>query len=223
MMRIYYKLQIMETKDLSVQELEELLAKKKEEERQAALDRRAAYEGIRAETVVSIRNKVEAVTLDVEELHRFVTGETEAFKDVMAEYGQLRNQGQMSFRIQDENFRIEVKSNKVKKFDERADVAAVRLIEFLQNWIKSAEDGAENPMYQLAMVLLDRNKQGDLDYKNISKLYDLESKFADKEYSEIMTLFKESHLVEGTATNFYFFRRDDLGVWRKIEPSFNRM
>ncbi len=213
----------METKDLSVQELEELLAKKKEEERQAALDRRAAYEGIRAETVMSIRNKVEAVTLDVEELHKFITDETEAFKGVMAEYGQLRNPGQMSFRIQDENFRIEVKSNKVKKFDERADVAAVRLIEFLQNWIKSAEDGAENPMYQLAMVLLDRNKQGDLDYKNISKLYDLESKFADKEYSEIMTLFKESHLVEGTATNYYFFRRDDLGVWRKIEPSFNRM
>lgn len=213
----------MDTKFLSVAELEGLLAKKKEEERQAQLDKRAAYEGIRSQTVHSIMRKVETVTSDVEELHKFVTSETEAFKAVMAEYGQLRSPGQMSFRLQDGNFRIEVKSNKVKKFDERADVAAVRLIEFLQNWIKSAPGGAENPMYQLAMVLIERNKQGDLDYKNISKLYDIEEKFGDAEYSAIMQLFKESHLVEGTAINFYFFRRDGMGVWRKIEPSFNRM
>ena len=213
----------MEAKNLSVAELEELLAKKKEEERQAVLNKRAAYEGIRSQTVHSIMQKVETVTSDVNELHKFVTRETEAFKAVMAEYGQLRSPKQMSFRLQDGNLRIQVKSNKVKRFDERADVAAVRLIEFLQEWIKNAPGGADNPMYQLAMVLIERNKQGDLDYKNISKLYDIEEKFGDAEYSAIMRLFKESHLVEGTAVNFYFFRRDDLGVWRKIEPSFNRL
>ena len=116
-----------------------------------------------------------------------------------------------------------MKSNKVKKFDERADVAASRLIDFLQTWIQGKEDGADNPMYQLAMTLLERNKNGDLDYKSISKLYDLESRFDDPEYSAIMALFKESHLVEGTATNFYFYEKDTLGVWRKLEPSFNRM
>ena len=79
-------------------------------------------------------------------------------------------------------------------------------------------------MYQLAMVLLDRNKEGDLDYKNISKLYQLESKFNDCEYSrEIMELFKESHLVEGNAIRYYFWRKDKNEVWRRIEPSFNRL
>ena len=73
------------------------------------------------------------------------------------------------------------------------------------------------------MTLLERNKNGDLDYKSISKLYELENQFADPEYSDIMNLFKESHLVEGTATNFYFYEKDNLGVWRKLEPSFNRM
>ena len=38
-----------------------------------------------------------------------------------------------------------------------------------------------------------------------------------------MNLFKESHLVEGTATNFYFYEKTDLGVWKKLEPSFNRL
>ena len=129
----------------------------------------------------------------------------------------------MSYTLQDGNYKVQVASNKVKKFDERADIAASRLIEFLQSWIEKADNGTDNPMYQLAMVLLDRNKDGDLDYKNISKLYQLESKFNDPEYSAVMELFKESHLVEGNAIRYYFWKKDKSGVWRKIEPSFNRL
>lgn len=209
--------------NLSVQDLEELVAQKRKEENDAKLAKRDAYEGIRAQVVHSVMSKVEQVTNDVENLHSFVVDETTGFKDVMSEYGQLRRAEQMSYTITEGNYRIEVRSNKVKRFDERADVAAARLIEFMRKWIVNAPGGTDNPMYQLAMVLLERNKDGDLDYKNISKLYELESKFNEQEYSEIMELFKESHLVEGNATRYYFFKRDEHGVWRKIEPSFNRM
>ena len=204
-------------------ELKELMETAKRNENRLLNERKDAYEAIRYEVVHRIIRKVEAVTSDVEQLHTFVSDETEAFKGIMEEYGRLRSGGQMSFSIQDGNYRVEVKSNKVKKFDERADVAAARLIEFLQEWINKADNGTENPMYQLAMVLLDRNKDGDLDYKNISKLYQLESKFNDPEYSAIMELFKESHLVEGNATKFYFWKKDAKEVWRKLEPSFNRL
>ena len=208
---------------LSSKELEALLEKKRAEERQQALDKRAAYEGIRAELVQKVEQKVRAVCDEVKGLHAFCVDEIEAFRQVLAEYGQLRREGQMSVSIQEGCFRIEVKSNKVKRFDERADAAASRLIEFLQQWIEGKEDGQENPMYQLAMTLLERNKYGDLDYKSISKLYELEEQFGDAEYTAIMNLFKESHLVEGTATNFYFFEKDKMGVWKKLEPSFNRL
>lgn len=204
-------------------QLKELYEQAKRNEVREANARRDAYEAIRAEVVHRIIKKVEAVTSDVECLHTYVSEETSAFKEVMEEYGRLREGGQMSYTLQDGNYKVEVKSNKVKKFDERADVAASRLIEFLQSWIEKADNGSDNPMYQLAMVLLDRNKDGDLDYKNISKLYQLESKFNDPEYSEIMDLFKESHLVEGNATRFYFWKKDKSMVWRKIEPSFNRL
>lgn len=208
---------------LTAAELKELMEQAKQNEQRINNERKDAYEGIKAEMVYRIISKVEAVTTDVECLHTYVSEETDAFKEVMAEYGKLRSTGQMSFRLQDGDYRVEVKSNKVKKFDERADLAASRLIEFLQEWINKAEGGSDNPMYQLAMVLLDRNKDGDLDYKNISKLYQLESKFNDPEYTEIMELFKESHLVDGTATRYYFWKKDKNEVWRRIEPSFNRM
>lgn len=209
---------------LSSRELEVLLAKKKEEERLEALGRRAAYEGIRAELISDAERKVRAVCAEVQGLFEYCRAEVLAFREVMLEYGQLKlGERQMSFKIQDGDFMVEVRQNKVKRFDERADVAAARLIEFLQGWIEGKEDGRDNPMYQLAMTLLERNKYGDLDYKSVSKLYELEEQFGDAEYTAIMTLFKESHLVEGTATNFYFFEKTDLGVWRKLEPSFNRL
>ena len=208
---------------LSSEELGELLKNKKEEELRTALVKREAYEGIRAELLQKVEQKVRAVAGDVKNLFDYVVNETSAFYEVMKEYGQLRRTEQMSFLITSDNFRIEVKTNKVKKFDERADIAASRLIEFLQEWIKKSNKGSNDPMYQLAMMLLERNKYGDLDYKSISKLYELEQQFGSEEYSGIMQLFRESNIVEGTETNFYFWEKSNLGVWRKIEPSFNRL
>lgn len=210
-------------KDVSLEELEALMREKKEQEHRTAALRRDAYEGIRADVVCRIEQKVRAVGGGVEELYRMVVDETLAFYEVMKEYGQLRRDGQMNFKIKSDNFCIEVKSNKIKKFDERADVAAERLMQFLRGWIRQSNRGTEDTMYQLAMTLLERNRYGDLDYKSISKLYDYEDRFESEEYSEIMRLFKESNVVEGTSTNFYFHERADLGVWRKVEVSFNRM
>ena len=209
--------------ELSVEELERLLAEKKKMKKDEEIRKREAYEAIRAEVVHKIRTKVWGVVNNVKGFFDFVQAETGAFKEVMAEYGQLRDPGQMSYKLDWDGFRIWIKCNKVKRFDERADVAALRLIEFLQTWIQRADNGVNNPMYKLAMTLLERNKFGDLDYKSISKLYELENKFNDPEYSEIMQLFKESNVVEGTATNYYFEERDERGVWRKLEPSFNRL
>jgi len=209
--------------DLTIEELEQELAKKKNNAKEQEQKQREAYEAVRAEIVFKIKEKVCGVVSEVSGLFHFVTEETSAFKDVMAEYGKLRHPGQMSFKLEDGDFRILVKSNKVKGFDERADVAASRLIEFLQEWIQGKEDGVDDPMYQLAMTMLERNKEGDLDYKSISKLYNLEAKFNNDEYSSIMQLFKESNVVEGTATNYYFEEKNERGVWIRLEPSFNRM
>ncbi|RHJ81192.1 DUF3164 family protein [Parabacteroides sp. AM08-6] len=196
---------------------------KKEEERRQALIKREAYEAIRAELVQKISTKVLSVIEEVSGLHSFMCDETAAFREVLSEYGQLRNPGQLSYTIKSGDFKIEVKSNKVKRFDERADVAATRLIDFLLAWVKQTPEGTENLMYQLAMTLLERNKYGDLDYKSISKLYEMEERFANEEYTSIMKLFRESNIVDGTAINFYFWKKDAIGVWRKLEPSFNRL
>lgn len=198
--------------------LKELLKADKEDK----LNARDAYEGLRAQFMHEVFAKLEPMTEDVTAFKKWLDEETQSFKELMRSYGQLKSDGQASMTVTDGDMRLKVKQNKVKAFDERADMAAERLVNYLKAYAAQSDKGSDEPMYQLAMTLLERNKQGDLDYKSISKLYEMEGKF-DEEYSEIMNLFRESNLVTQTVVNYYFEKKDKDGVWRRIEPSFCRL
>lgn len=221
----------METKknpiDLSQMTAEEkkaLLAQLNADANESRQAKRDAYEALRAEFMHRVEEFLLNVTADVKGFKGWLEKESEGFISVMRDYGQLKNADQRNYTITDGDFRLQVASNNVKGFDERADMAAERLVAYLKNYMQKSEKGQEDPMYQLAMTLLERNQRGDLDYKSISKLYELEDRFGDQEYKDIMTLFKESNVVQKTAVNYYFFRRHkETGVWMRIEPSFCRL
>ena len=221
----------METKknpiDLSQMTAEEkkaLLAQLNADASESRQAKRDAYEALRAEFMHRVEEFLVNVTADVKGFKDWLEKESEGFISVMRDYGQLKNADQRNYTITDGDFRLQVASNSVKGFDERADMAAERLVAYLKDYMKKSEKGHEDPMYQLAMTLLERNQRGDLDYKSISKLYELEDKFGDQEYKDIMLLFKESNVVQKTAVNYYFFRRHkETGVWMRIEPSFCRL
>lgn len=207
---------------LSDEQKEALLTQLKAEKASERQSKREAYETLRNEFLEMVDRRVRDVNSLVVEFKNWLDEETKGFVSLLNEYGKSKD-GQRNFTIKNEWFCLEVNSNKVKGFDERADVAADRLIDFLNAYIDNKDAGQDDPMYKLAMTLLERNKMGDLDYKSISKLYELEDKFADPEYSEIMSLFKESNVVQRTAMNYYFYRKTGDGVWEKIEPSFCRL
>ena len=210
-------------KGMSKEQRAVLLAQLQTEAKNDRVAKRETYEALRGEFMYDVLTRVNDVEQTVSGFKKWLDGETSAFTKVMREYGAVKNDGQQSYTITDGDFKLEVKFNKVKGFDERADLAAERLVDYLKHYMEASEKGVEDPMYQMAMTLLERNKTGDLDYKSISKLYELEDKF-DEEYAEIMRLFKEANVVQTTATNYYFSKRDpENGVWSRIEPSFCRL
>lgn len=211
-----------ELKKMTAQERKELFKQLEAEEKQERVAKRETYETLRSELLKQVESRLQTLTEEVADFKLWLDGECRAFKQVMNEYGQLRSEEQRSFTIVSKDFKLEVLSHKVKGFDERANIAANRLTEYLKGYIQRTESGKNDPMYQLAMTLLEKDKAGNFDYKSISKLYTLEDKF-DSEYSEIMHLFKESNIIQGTSLNYYFSRLDENGVWRKIEPSFCRL
>lgn len=210
-------------KGMSKEQRAALLAQLQSEAKNDRVAKRETYEALRGEFMYDVLTRVNDVEQTVSGFKKWLDGEVTAFTKVMREYGAVKNDGQQSYTITDGDFKLEVKFNKVKGFDERADIAAERLVDYLKRYMESSEKGVEDPMYQMAMTLLERNKTGDLDYKSISKLYELEDKF-DEEYAEIMQLFKEANVVQTTATNYYFSKRNpENGVWTRIEPSFCRL
>lgn len=200
-------------------EMFEILKKEQDDEK---LKQRQSYEKLRHDFGTDIMKKVLILAQETKNFKTYLDDNVNTFRDIMSEYGKLRKDGQSSFTIIDDNFKLEVRSNKVKQFDERADIAADKLMIFLENYISQSDKGSDDPIYQLAMSLLERNSQGQLDYKSISKLYELEGKFGE-EYGRIMDLFRESNIVMATAINYYFWLKDEKNIWRRIEPSFCRL
>lgn len=213
----------MDLKNLSQAEKDELFRKLSAEKAKAENDKKEAYEKLRADFVKRVKERFLAYVEAGKDFKTWLRGEAETWFDIMSEYGKLKSAEQLGFTLSDEDFKIQVKGAKVKGFDERADIAEKRLVEFLQDWVKNSEKGIKDPMYKLAMMMIQRNEAGDLDYKSISRLYELESDFNSPEYSDIMLLFKESNVVEATAIHFYFETKNKYNVWSKCEPSFNRM
>lgn len=200
-----------------------LLAQLNAENQNNRQEKRKAYEELRKEFMAKVHENLINLVGETKSFRQWLEKESAAFTAVMREYGEVKYDGQQSYTITDGNFRLSITSNKVKGFDERADLAAERLVTFLNDYMSHSSKGSEDPMYQLAMTLLERNKAGKLDYKSISKLYEMEDKFGSPEYSDIMQLFKESNVVQENAINFYFYHRNDMGVWVRDEPSFCRL
>ena len=214
----------LDVKSMSKEQRSALMQQLQQEEREDRIARREAYEGLRAEFMQDLEIRVQELVEHVRAFHEWLESEANGFTEVMKDYGQIRGgEQQRSYTITEGDFKLEIKSNKVKGFDERADMAAERLIDYLKRYMQQSDKGQNDPMYQMAMTLLERNNNGDLDYKSISKLYELEDKF-DGEYADIMGLFKESNVVQRNATNYYFSKKNpNTGVWTKIEPSFCRL
>lgn len=209
--------------NLTPAERAELARKLKTAEFEEKTLKKEAYEGIKAQFLQSVYDRLMRHVKDVCDFKEWLRGESDAFYAVLREYGKLKRDEQIGFSVSDEDFKVTMKGSRVKKFDERADIAEKRLVDFLNDWIKKSESGAKNPMYKLAMSMIQRNEMGDLDYKSISRLYELEEDFNSTEYTEIMSLFRESNVVEGTVIYFQFEAKGKYGAWNKIEPSFNRV
>ena len=210
-------------KGLSAEQQEELLRTLTANKQQSELDKRNAYESIRTSFGRNVKDEVVRVALSVKKFRDWLDKESEGFKEVMAEYGKLRSKEQRGYTLVVDDFKLKVKSQDVKGFDERAELAAQRLMEYLGAYIDKSEKGEDDPMYQLCMNLLERNRNGKFNYTSISKLYQLEGKFNDEEYTSIMNLFRESNVTKETVVSYYFSQKGEDGVWRKIEPSFCRL
>lgn len=202
--------------ELSTEQLEELLAERKKNERLEAQKKKEQYERSRN---VMIHQQCAAAILLRDDLKAFkeqAFGTMLKFYEDMMTYGDVKKDGKGNFQLisDDQQYKI-IFANQVKAgFDERAELAEVKLKEFLNTTVKKRDLG----LHGIIMGLLERNKvSGDFDIKLINRLVKMEDKFEDANWKEAIRLFKESYQEQGTSSYIRFYERNnDQQRWELI-------
>lgn len=208
--------------ELSVSELEKLLAEKKASEMAEKKEKRAAYEAERdvlVDELASFAWDCEKALIDLK---------TEAFmkllefKGKMLDYGALRNgpKNRGNFELKTAHYKVSFSSQIVKKFDERANLAEAKLHIFLSTTIKKRD----RKLYDFISSLMQRKEDtGEFDHDMISRLYKIEDDYTDSNWVEAIKLFKESYCPVNTNQYVRFARALPTGGWEAIILDFAKL
>jgi hypothetical protein len=207
-------------KELSVAELEAMLAEKKKEERAEKAARKAAYETERDELINELCYTSGALSDELSAHKNEAFYKLKIFREKMLEYSDLKggenNKG--NFQIENEHYKIVFSSQVKSGFDERSLLAEEHLKKFLSGFVKKRD----RQLYKLIMSLLERNSiTGDLDINSINRLYKMENDFDDPDWQEAIRLFKESYNPKATTEYVRFYTRSDNSGWDLINLNFS--
>lgn len=205
--------------NLSVAQLEELLAQKKQEERAQKEAERKAYEKDRNDLVFW------ACCEAVDQHHGLLEFKTKVMDRLRGWLERMRTYGdakvtQENFEIMSENQDLKVVFTLqiTKGFDERSKLAEEKIKQFLNEFIKKRDKRT----YELISGYMERNHvTNELDIKNINRLYKMEDDFPDHPlFKEAIQLFKESYTEKKSKHYARFFKRGENNEWKPIVLDF---
>lgn len=206
-------------KDLTEEELEVLLLKKREAKNKKEAAEKEAYEAQRNAVVAELVEK--AITVQ-EELSKF----KELCHLVMEEqakslegYGKMPGKSKGGFSLTDNNgvLRVTRRRDVEPHWDERSTKAVELIKDFLGDAIKKRD----LKMYDILMSFLERNQNGDMEYGRVMNLLQHEDKFGDPRWKEGLKLLKESYTTHLKGFGYEFKTRATDGKWRPILLNFS--
>ncbi len=208
-------------KQLSVTELEALLAEKRKEETTRIKKEQEEYENHRNTVVIKLSKTAKEVSGIIGSFNKETRELLDEQRDLLNKYGKIRGNSKGGFALEsiDGNFKITYQFKSISSYDERADKAEELLKEFLNDTIKKKD----RKMHEMIMSLLERNGKGQLEYARVQSLYKFENDYDDIRWKEAIKLFKESFVVKGSKMQIYFHERAANGSFEPINLNFSSM
>lgn len=207
--------------ELTADQLEQLLAKKRKEEAAEREAKRQAYETSRDDMVQAAVTLAERLSNDLATFKLDVFGRFQQLYILMMAYGDVRRDSRGSFTVKttDGNLKVEVDHQRIFSFDERAIAAAQLVRDFLADKVKKKDQKT----YDLIVDLLEKDKQGNFDPRKIQLLYKHEPRMQDDRFTQACDLFRESYTEDRTAQYIRFYRKDESGKYRPISLNFSSL
>lgn len=197
------------------EQLEEMLAAKKKKRAEEREAKKEEYERLRDELCVSVMSKVSKLHHELAAFKEYLDHEMEAQAERLRDYGEMRANSKGGFSIKDsaQDIRITRKRNTQPEWDERAEKAEGLLRDFFTDVVSIRDQ----KLSEMLMSFLVKNKEGQLKYSSVMKLFQHREKFDDKRWTEALRLLEESY--KSVLSKYYYtfdIKNEKNGEWEQL-------
>lgn len=205
--------------NISTEELEKMLEKRKRIEADEREKHKAQYEAQRDELVLDYSQDAISLAHDLQEFKEELDHQMEVQAERLRDYGEMRANSKGGFSITNEKgqYKITRRRNTSPAWDERADKAEGLLQDFFKDTVKKRD----KKLAEILMSYLSKNKDGALRYSSVMKLMQHRDKFTDKRWLEALRLLQESYNSGFTKYYYEFYLKGESGEWEKINLNFS--
>jgi len=209
----------MEIDNLTEEQLEAMLEKKKAEKAEKQRLAKMSYERSRDLLVSELAEEAIVLHRQMVAFKNKAMERLEGFREAAKKYGDIRgnSKGGFSLRNKEQNLKVVLERNTKSEYDERAALAESLLKEFLEDKIKVKD----KQTYRTITALMTRNKKtGDFNTTSINSLIAIEDNYQDERWHKAIKLFKESFSVVEVSMNISFYKKDQSGKDEVIPLTF---
>lgn len=208
----------METKELTTEQLEQMLAERKKKEREEREKKRKEYEERRDSKIqlmvmqaVEFQNSLKQWKA---ELHQAFEKQMEE----LVEYGALRSNSKGGFSLVHSSG--EFKAVRTRSTQPSWDERSTKAIELISDFLKDTVKKRDQKIYEVLISFIQKNEKGELEYSKVMHLFKHRDKFDDPRWVEGLNLINESYSVHLRAYGYEFYKKSTDGKWDKIEINF---
>jgi hypothetical protein len=203
--------------EMSTEELEALLEKKKKAEKRELEKKRTDYEKEKDNLVFMLSAKAFEINEELVDFKEIATERLNDFYGLLKKYGDVRNSNKGTFEITNKegDLKVQYNHNKTFGFNEKGAIAAEKLKEWLSLFVKKAD----KDLHDFFISLLDKNAKDEYDPRNINKIYKYENrggKFDHELFQGSVKLFKEAYVEKESSYYIRFYKKDEEGKWHSI-------
>lgn len=207
--------------EMSTEELEALLARRKERQLKQQQRETEEYIAKRDKAVQAMLNKATKLMRKLDQFKAFVAEEMERQADRTAKYGKIRTNSKGGFSItsNDGTLRVIRRRDTDPVYDERAVKGTELIKDFLGDTIKKRDLS----LYEILIGFLERNDQGDLEYSKVMNLLKHKEKFTDERWTEGLRLILESYSLHLKGFAYEFKTKGPDGKWKPVSLNFSSL
>lgn len=204
--------------ELTTEELDLLLREREQKARAEKERKERQYQKTKNELVNELVHDALGIQEVLKEFKGAAFSRLKEHYERMKEFGDVRSNHKGNFQLKSDcgDFKVEFSNQVIKEFDERAELAAEHLNDFLLTHVKKKD----TEMYEYIKGLSEK-KNDKFDINLVGRLFAMEDKFQHESWKKAIELFKASYVEVDSAQYVRFFKRnDETGAFENINLNF---